>query len=293
MYEKILVPLDGSKLAEASLPYAEKLARRIGSQITLISVLLLGSESDEDQYHHLHQFYIQEMAKTMKEKAIDIKSVIVTGDAAEQITDYADKKNIDLIVMGTRGRSALKRWVLGSVADKVVGATSCPVSLVYSKDTEAGVQGRRILCKALVILDGTAEGEIVIPYVEELASKLDMEVTLLHLVEEALIHFESVDDRNYIPVSKKEMNSRRAKARRYLTKLASLLESKGITVRVKVVTKGRPAETIIKVANKIDADLLAMSTRGRSGISRWIFGSVRDDIVNIGNTLVLLVGVPE
>jgi len=291
MYEKILVPLDGSKLAEESLPCAEELARKIGSQLTLISVLLFGNESDEDQYHHLHQFYIQEMAKTMKEKAIKVKSVIVTGDPAEQIIDYADKKNIDLIIMGTRGRSAFKRWVLGSVADKVVSATSCPVAFISSEDAEAGVRGRKILRKALVVLDGTAESEVVIPYAEELASKLDMEVSLLQLVEQAYEYYAGAQDFSHVPVSKEKMNSIKAKARRHLRKLANLLEGKGITVTVKVM-RGNSAETIIKVASKIDADLLAMATRGRPGISRWIFGSVRDEIVNIGNTLVLLAMVP-
>ena len=292
MYKKILVPLDGSKLAETSLPYAEELARKIGSQITLISVLLFGSESDKDQYHHLHQFYIQEMAKSMKRKAIKVKSVIATGDPAEQIVDYADKQNIDLIIMGTRGRSALKRWVLGSVADKVMSATSCPVAYISSKDAEASVRGRKILRKALVVLNGTAESEVIIPYVEELASKLNMEVTLLQLVEQAYEYYEGAEDLSHVPVSKEKMNSIKAKARRHLRELANLLEGNGITVTVKLMM-GDSAETIIKVASKIDADLLAMSTRGRPGISRWIFGSVRDEIVSIGNTLVLLVRVPE
>jgi nucleotide-binding universal stress UspA family protein len=292
MYEKILVPLDGSKLAEKSLPYAEKLARKISSQIILISVLLFGSESDEDKYHHLHQFYIQEMAKTMKEKAIKVKSVIVTGDPAEQIVDYADKKKVDLIIMGTRGRSALKRWILGSVADKVVSATLCPVALITTDDAETGMGGRKILRKALVILDGTAEGEVVIPYVEELASKLDMEVTLLQLVEQAYEYYAGAQDFSHVPVSKEKMNSIKAKARRHLRKLANLLEGKGITVAAKVMMDNS-AETIIKVASKIDADLLAMATRSRPSISRWIFGSVRDEIVKIGDTLVLLVRVPE
>jgi len=292
MYEKILVPLDGSKLAEASLPYAEELARKIGSQITLISVLPSGSESDEDQYHHLHQVYIQEMNKTIKEKAIQVKSVIVTGDPAEQIVNYADKKNIDLIIMGTRGRSAIKRWVLGSVADKVVSATTCPVALISLEDAEAAVRGKKILRKALVILDGTEESEVVIPYVERLASRFDMEVTLLQLVEQAYEYYVGTQDLSHTPVSKEKMNSIKAKTRRHLRKLANLLEGKGITVTVKV-TVGNSAETIIKVASKIDADLLAMATRGRAGISRWFFHSVRDEIVNIGNTLVLLVRVPE
>jgi len=292
MYEKILVPLDGSKLAEASLPYAEALARKTGSQITLISVLLFGSGSDEDQYQHLHRFYIQEMTKAMKQKAIKVKSVIVTGDPAEQIAEYADKKNIDLIIMGTRGRSALKRWVLGSVADKVVSASSCPAALISSKDSEDGVWGKKILHKALVILDGTEKSEVVIPYVEELASRLDMEIALLQLVEQAYEYYDGAEDFSHVPVSKEKMNSIKAKTRRYLRKLADRLEGKGITVKTMVMT-GDSAETIIKVAGKIDADVLVMATRGHPGISRWIFGSVRDEIVNIGNTLVLLVRAPE
>jgi len=292
MYENILVPLDGSKLAEASFPYAEELARKTGSQITLISVLPLGSEADEDRYHHLHHFYIQEIAKAMKQKAIKVKSVIVTGDPAEQIVEYAAKKNIDLIIMGTRGRSALKRWGLGSVADKVVSAISCPVALISSKDTEAGVRGKKILRKALVILEGSAESEMVIPYVEELASRLDMEVMLLRLVEQAYEYYEGAQDFSHVPVSEKKMNSIKAKTRRHLGKLADGLKGKGITVAAKVMM-GDSAETIIKVASKIDADILVMATRGHPGISRWIFGSVRDEVVNIGNTLVLLVRVPE
>ena len=106
------------------------------------------------------------------------------------------------------------------------------------------------------------------------------------------MYYEGADDLSYVPVSKKEMNSIKAKARRHLKKLANLLEGKGVTVTVQVMT-GNSAETIIKVASKIDADLLAMATRGRTGISRWFFRSVRDDIVNIDNTLVLLVRVPE
>ena len=84
----------------------------------------------------------------------------------------------------------------------------------------------------------------------------------------------------------------KAKARRHLNKLAELLEGKGITVNAKVII-GNSAETIIKVASEIDADVLVMATRGRPGINRWIFGSVRDEVVNIGNTLLLLVRTPE
>ena len=95
MYERILIPLDGSELAEVALPYAEELAGWLGSQITILSVLLSGNQSVGDQYHHLHRFYIEKMAETIKkaaekyleeprEKSISVDSRILVGHPAEE-----------------------------------------------------------------------------------------------------------------------------------------------------------------------------------------------------------------
>jgi nucleotide-binding universal stress UspA family protein len=88
------------------------------------------------------------------------------------------------------------------------------------------------------------------------------------------------------------MGAIKANARKYLAKVAGRLEDKDIKTRVEVAVE-EPAEKIIQIASEIDADTLLMATRGRSSLSRWFFGGVRDDIVNIGDVLVLLVGVPE
>ena len=93
-------------------------------------------------------------------------------------------------------------------------------------------------------------------------------------------------------VDEKKNNLSRSDFRELQKKIADQLENKGISVEVKVRISDS-SETIIKVAKQVDADVLALATRGRPGISRWIFGSVRDEIVNIGNTLVLLVRIPE
>ncbi|MFC1920919.1 universal stress protein [Chloroflexota bacterium] len=288
MIKRILVPLDGSKLAEAALTYAEEIARNLNAEITLISVSPDGGKLDKEQYMYLHKSYMQEMENRKKHKAISIKSAILTGDPAEQIVKYSEKNNDGLIVMGTRGMSPIKRWMLGSVADKVVNMTSIPIALISTEDSETRVPRQNILRKALVILEGTEGGEVIIPFVTELASSLHMEVTLIQLVDEALMYYEGTDYLSYVPVRRKVMNSRRAKARSYLTKLALPLKSNSIPVTVRTAIKGDPASTIVKVANRIDADLLIMAVRGRSGISRWFFGSIRDEVINTGDMLVLL-----
>jgi len=112
MYDKILVPLDGSDLAENALPYAEELAGTLGCEITLIHV-------SESRYR-----------KNKRSKKIEVSSVHLTGHVAEQIVDYAAKENNSLIVMTTHGRSGIRRWILGNVAAKVVRATDRPIALI-------------------------------------------------------------------------------------------------------------------------------------------------------------------
>ena len=183
MYEKILVPLDGSELAEVALPYAEELAGKLGSEVTLLYV----GRSTDDPHAHMRQFYLQRMVEVIKRSAqeslekpaakeIKVKSEVLVGNPAEQIVDYADKENIGLIVMATHGRTGIRRWTLGSVADKVVRATKRPVVLIRAKDAYPEVRETSILNKVLVCLDGSAESEAVIPYIEDLAAKLDCEV---------------------------------------------------------------------------------------------------------------------
>ena len=126
MYKKILVPWMGSSLAEVALPYAEELAARLGSDISLVYV----SESNEDQYRHMHQSYLDKMieiyetrqppdiSRKLLKVPLQISSKIIVGDPAEEIVDYAEKADVGLIVMSTHARSGIKRWTLGSVADK-------------------------------------------------------------------------------------------------------------------------------------------------------------------------------
>ena len=299
MYERILVPLDGSELAEVALPYAEELAGRLGFEIRLIHV----SESGEDRYRHMGQYYIQGMAETTKlgaeshlkrmgEKTIKVQSASPIGHPAEEIADYADRENIGLIVMATHGRSGIKRWPLGSVADKVARAAKQPVALIRARGGRPDVRRKGILQEALIPLDGSKESEAVIPYVEELASKLQAKVVLFQAVALAYHVYTSGDTAAQVPYTEEEMEPLKANAKVYLEKVESELKSKGIITGIEVRV-GDAAEQIIKVADEINADLVAMSTHGGSGLSRWVFGSVADKVLHSGNTPLLLVRTPR
>lgn len=273
--EPIVVPLDGSKLAEVALPYAEELGVRTGSDITLLSVF----EFDDMGANQKHRAYLQRIIDVTKchankyllipaSKEVEVHAATRVGNPAETIVDYACKWGQKLIVMATHGRSGIGRWAVGSVADKVVRTpANLPVLLIRGKKARSDVRQKRLLRKALVPLDGSASSQAVIPYISKLALKLEMEITLLQVVQQT--------------------NHNEADAESYLQTQCAGLEQQGIATNYKVQV-GSPADRIIDLGDELAVDLVAMSTRGRTGISLWTLGSVAQKVLLGGSTPLLL-----
>ncbi len=145
MYKKILIPLDGSELAKKALDHGEKLARIFGSEIILFQVVpfmpIYGSPElvtpliiDERQKEAVEK-YLSNLADELKEKGLKASAMVKTGQqVAVEIIDFAKEIGADLIIMSTHGRSGITRWVLGSVALKVLTRAETPILLLRSKD---------------------------------------------------------------------------------------------------------------------------------------------------------------
>ena len=148
--------------------------------------------------------------------------------------------------------------------------------------------------RILVPLDGSETGEAALPYVENLVSKLapheKVEVTLFQAISSPTHYVIAGEASAQIPYTEKELELIKKKTREYLKKAGEGLKSKGVTVKTKV-TIGNAADEILKVTEEIKADLIAMSTHGRSGVGRWVFGSVAARVLHEGNTPLLLVRV--
>jgi nucleotide-binding universal stress UspA family protein len=301
MFERIMVPLDGSELAEVALPYAEELCGRLGSDVRLVYV----SEPQDKSAEHMHKFYMEEVANTTRANAekyvgtsgkndVHVMSKILSGNPAEEIVDYADRADIGLIVISTHGRSGVKRWALGSVADKVVRATGRPVILVRANGARPDVREKGTLREILVPLDGSQDAETVLPYVENLASRLKGKVTLLRVLAQGFMSSDAVGKYMYFAFPEAQMKSISAEAREYLGQVAERLQKKGIKTAIEVrlsndVKSANDAMAIIDFAREANADLVAMSTHGRSGVSRWVLGSVAERVLGEGSTPLLLV----
>ena len=152
MYEKILVPLDGSKVAEAALPNVENLVIRMAPKtkikVTLLQVIsnltynvltpeelaqIPYTEADLEKIKQKSLKYLENVAATLRNNGVDVKTMIAVGHAAEEIIKAAQKTGANVIAMSTHGYSGVKRWALGSVADKVLHSSEIPVLLVRAK----------------------------------------------------------------------------------------------------------------------------------------------------------------
>ena len=151
--------------------------------------------------------------------------------------------------------------------------------------------------KILVPLDGSKIGEAALPYVEEIVSKLSpkvkAEITLLQVISPASPPQVSGRAVEGIPYTANQLEETKDKAAEYLNKAGEALSDKGAKVDVKVGV-GSPAEEIVKTADEIGANIIAMSTHGRAGISRWAFGSITDKVLRHEESVpILIVRAPK
>jgi nucleotide-binding universal stress UspA family protein len=146
--------------------------------------------------------------------------------------------------------------------------------------------------KILVPLDGSKIGEAALNSIEQLAIKLGpgngVEITLLQVISDLTYDFLTEDDAAQLPYNENDLKQVQGMAQKYLEKIATGLRSKGIKVQVRVV-EGHAAEEIIKISQIINADLIAMSTHGRSGLGRWAMGSITDKVLHESKVPVLTV----
>lgn len=274
---RVLVPLDGSVLAEAILPVAEALARGLGAELLLLRVVEgqrarePGLEAERDAQH-----YLEATCERLRGRGLrHLRPVLWHGEPGQAIANAAAREGAQLVAMGTHGRSGLERLRLGSVAGAVVQRAPVPVVLVRGV---AG-WGTAGVGRVLVPVDGSLLSEAVLPVVAALAGPLDATVDLLHVVEPFV---GDVEASAYVPPPVPVPDPET-----YLAGLAGPLERRGLRV-TSIVRTGPPPDVIPAVLAETGAGLVAMSTHGRTGLGRLLLGSVAERVLRTVPVPVLL-----
>ena len=302
MYDKILVPLDGSKAAEYALPYARCVSRGLQLPIELFAVVdtvemarklsaaegLFLNSLIEDQTGRL-EHYLEGTAKNFPGGSVRCK--VERGDAADGIIEAAADPRT-LIAMATHGRSGLNRWLVGSVAEKILRGAANPLLLVRAGDTPIS-WNMAAFKSVLVSLDGSELAESVLPIAAELAKNLDLEIVLLrvygmpHAVQSA---GEGFFDNTHLDVF---ITSLKNESLEYLEGKMAALRKTGVKSIRTLVRQGLAADEIISCVRETPNSLLAMCSHGRSGVKRWVLGSVTETVVRHSTNPVLVVRPPS
>ncbi len=303
MYQRMLLPLDGSELAETALSYAKGIAGRLGLEMLLLHVAGKG----EAESLPLHQAYIDHVSDRLRREMAEVqgkaggqpvvKGEVAIGYPAEEILRYAGEKEVDLIMMATHGRSGVSRWVMGSVADKVLRSAALPVLLIRAGMPMDAAYEKWLSPRVLVPLDGSEVAELVLPHVESLAFHLGEaagEVVLVRVCEPLVLPPVTTPETsvNWGTAAEEYMVKSKESAEKYLSKVQRGLTDPGLKVSLEVL-EGDPATELIDYAGKRQVNLIVMATHGRSGIGRWAYGSVAQKVLHGGSSPILLVRPPS
>ncbi len=307
--QSILVPLDGTDVAEGILPYVSEIAKKANVPLVLLAVV----DSDAIDYpaslpplypsvareagtiyrdqieessrdHALHS--LNAIALRLADQGIKAETRASIGNPAEEILRVSGE-GCGLIAMSTHGRNLIGRSILGSVTNKVLHSSSVPVlTITPDRAKKYQEEANAALTTMVVPLDGSKLAERVLPYVEELARLLSLEVLLARVVRvEYPSYYTYAEFATRMPHVTEDMTQ---EALGYLERVSADLTSKGLSVRHQVL-RGTPAPALLDLAHETSRNLIATTTHGRSGLSRWMMGSVAEALVRGAGTPVMVV----
>lgn len=300
MYKRVLVPLDGSQLAEQSMPYARSIARAFDARMDLLRViepfnaqLALSVPESGIVYDRLIQdmrsgaeTYLNDLAFGLKKAGFTVTYRVEEGNAAESIIKNARAGPQTLIAMSAHGRSGIAKWLLGSVTTKVLHRAGCPVLVMHPK-SRASISVDKEFRTAILPLDGSAFNEQSVEEAATLAEKLSLKVAVAQVVP-SLSHYEGTPE-----LSKLDMvalvKEATGKAETYLAKIRKKLQQKGLTNISVRTLEGYPASAIIALTDEYPSSVVILTTHGKSSTGGWMLGSTTDKVLRQCTSPVLVV----
>jgi nucleotide-binding universal stress UspA family protein len=302
----ILVPLDGSPLAQEALPLGLALGRRHGQAVELVHVhkpppMLASAPHVDPRFDREQRDEMQRWLSALTEAAAQehgqaVTATFLDGAVARTLEDHVARRAPGLVVMATHGWGGLSRAWLGSVADRLVRHVHVLVLLIRPEPGRAAAAGDAAFRRVLVPLDGSKLAEQVLEPALALGAPGDTEYTLLTVVEPPQLSTPSV----MMAVAASETASaaetlaqiaalRQAAAEQYLGLVGNQLRRRGVAVCTQVAVHPQPAQGILEYAATSGTDLIAVATHGLGGVARLLVGSVADKVIRGASAPVLVV----
>jgi len=294
MYDTLLVPTDGSEHAERAAEHALMLARTLDATVHLVNVvdvqdaggLFSAGGVDEEFVGRLEDRGRETIAdvEALAGPSDDVHTAVVRGKPAEGILDYADENDVDLIAMGTHGRTGVNRFVTGSVAERVVRLSDVPVFTVRATDRSVVGDGYE---NVLIPTDGSDCAAAAVDHGVAVAERFDATVHAVSVVD-----VRAAAGTSETPANGSVLSTLEDQARDAAESVAERVREAGLDAETGV-RKAVPAHGLLDYADENDVDLIAMGTHGRTGFDRYFLGSTTAKVVRAAEMPVLSVRSPD
>lgn len=270
MYSTMLVALDGSNNAEKVLPVVEPLLKAGKGEAVLVQVLPPGAEGPEAAA----QAYLKEICSRLGKKKIRCCGEVVRGDPAVAIVRSAEDRKADLMAFTSHGQGGVAQWVFGSVAQKILRGCARALLVVRALETPV-TKVKRVIAP---LADAIAS-EALIPHAAFLARAYDCPIELLHVTPESGVEADDSKLRNWHAKERKRMESR----------FDGIEKAEPGLKFARTFMEGDPATRILERAEKESGSVIVMGSHGRTGFSRWMYGSVSEKVLQAAKCPVLIV----
>ena len=285
MFKHIVVPLDGSSLAESALPAAVCLASTLGAKVTLIHIIERDAPASVHGERHLTdtsqaEAYLADVARVSfpAEAAVEHHvHTAATRDVAEAIVSHQDELFPDLIVMCTHGRHGLRQMIVGSIAEKVISSGRTPVLLIHP---EPEAIGRIFACHALLVpLDGDAVHEEGLDIAIGLAAVMKAKLHVLSVVPtRGTLHGRQATTERFMPgTTRAALDMAEEHLKDYVKTQLARIETRGVSASGDV-RLGDAGDVIVETAERVDASIIVIGTHGTRGSQAFWSHSVGAEV---------------
>ncbi len=296
-FARILVATDGSPSAEQAAVVAARIAKSFESDVTILSAIpsisaaaaplegeyysKLINKADDNADRAASVFKKAGVAVSEKEVPQGRSSVV------ETIVDYATKDKTSVIVMGTRGLGGFRRAVLGSVSSGVAAHAPCATLVVRSRK-ERGDAGA-VIRRVLVAIDGSPNAQRALETAVDLAKGMEAELRIAHVVYIPTLFWSMGVPGSAVPTDKIEEDAEEV-ARQLLAKAVKFSKDAGVlSPNDELVTQlVSPAQGIVQLAERDEADVVVIGTRGNGGFRKLLLGSVANSVLHYAHCSVLV-----
>lgn len=297
MINHILVPLDGSTLAECVLPHVAAIAPVTHARVTLLHVLQPREGRgapviDPVEWHVQKQNserYLEQIIDRLKEEdVLGVESVILEGNAASSVIDFAHNNNVDLILLSTHGSSGLSGWNVSSVVQKILLRSYKSVLLVRAY-TPAMSDVTKIQYKRLFVgLDCSPRSEFVLPFAINLAQYHKSQLILETVIERPRLINRLPPSEEVAELASQFVEKNQEAASRYFGQLMAQFSTGDIEIEPHISVGDSAATALHDAAEASGADLVLLAAHGETGESRWPYGSVTTSFIAYGSTALLI-----